>query len=361
LDFLLLNYLWPDFDVALKVKMREVNQLKVSIVILNYNGKYFLKECLDSVFKQSYNNYQVIFIDNASTDGSVEFVKNRYAQMIISKRLKIMVNNKNYGFSKGNNIAIKEVLKDREVKYIVTLNNDTIVDRNFLIKLIECAKRNKKAGSVMPKMIWSLNPRLIDSAGILYSKNTLPFARGRFEPVEKYNKEEEIFGCCAGACLYKREALEAIALDGEFFDEDFFCYCEDVDLAFRLRWAGFKSYFCPDAIVYHYGSKTWGVTSDPIIYHTLRNNSWVMFKNLPKDFILKNLHWIIISEIAKPLFNLIVRQKKPAIKAKVNAYKNLYKILKKRKMIKRITNFEEIEKFFIMKWLEKRYYLSKHG
>ena len=336
-----------------------MNHVKTSIIILNYNGRHFLKECLHSVLKQSYENYQVIFVDNASSDGSVEFVKDRYAEMIISKRLKIMLNDKNYGFSEGNNIGIKEALKDREIKYIVTLNNDTVVDGNFLGKLIECAKRHKKAGSVMPKMIWSLNPRLIDSAGILYSKNTLPFARGKFEPIEKYDKEEEIFGCCAGACLYKKEALEAVARDGEFFDEDFFGYCEDVDLAFRLRWAGWESYFCPDAIVYHYGSRTGGVTSNLTIYHSLRNNTWVMFKNLPKDFILKKLHWIIISEIAQLFFNLIVRRKKIAIKAKIDAYKNLYKMLRKRRRIKRIANFNEIEKFFVMKWLvDKRHDFS---
>ena len=327
-----------------------MNQVKTSIIILNYNGRRFLKRCLDSIFKQDYKNYQVVFVDNASSDDSVEFVKNRYTQMIISKRLKIIVNDKNYGFSKGNNIGIKESLKDREVKYIVTLNNDTIVDRNFLIKLIDCAKRYKNAGSIMPKMIWSRNPRLIDSAGIIYSKNILPFSRGKFEPAERYDKEEEIFGCCAGACLYKREALEAIAAGDEFFDEDFFSYCEDVDLAFRLRWAGWKSYFCPDATVYHYGSGTWGMIGNPTIYYSLRNNTWVMFKNLPKSFILKNLHWIIISEIGQVMFNLIFRRKKIAIKAKIDAYKNLYRILEKRRRIKKATNFKEIERFFTIKW-----------
>lgn len=333
---------------------KEVNHFKTTIIILNYNGRYFLKECLDSVFKQSYKDYQVIFVDNGSSDGSFEFVKDRYAEMIISKSLRIMVNDKNYGFSKGNNIGIKEALKDKEVKYIVTLNNDTVLDSNFLIELVECAKRHKKAGSVMPKMIWSRNPKLIDSAGITYSKNTLPFARGKFEPIEKYDKEEEIFGCCAGACLYKREALKAAAPDDEFFDEDFFGYCEDIDLAFRLRWADWESYFCPDAIVYHYGGRTGGMTSNPTIYHSLRNNTWVMFKNLPKGFILKNLHWIIISEIAQPFFNLIVRRKKIAIKAKIDAYKNLYKMLRKKRKIKRIANFKEIEKFFTMRWLVRQ-------
>jgi len=332
----------------------EVSKSKASIIILNHNGRHFLKSCLDSVFKQSYKNYEVIFVDNASSDGSVGFVRDRYGKMIMSKRLKMILNYKNYGFSKGNNIGIKEALRDKEVKYIVTLNNDTVVDKNFLLKLIDCAERYKKAGSIMAKMVCGTNPRLIDSAGILYSKNILPFDRGRFEPVERYNKEEEIFGCCAGACLYRREALKAVAVGGEFFDEDFFCYCEDVDLAFRLRLAGFKSYFCPDAIVYHYGSGTWGKFSNLIIYHYLRNSSWVMFKNLPRNFILKNLHLIIISEIGKVMSNLILRKRKIAINAKIDAYKNLYKMLKKRRRIKNVVNFKEIEKFFIMKWSSKK-------
>ena len=90
---------------------------------------------------------------------------------------------------------------------------------------------------------------------------------------------------------------------------------------------------------------------NPTIYYSLRNNTWVMFKNLPKSFILKNSHWIIISEIGQVMFNLIFRRKKIAIKAKIDAYKNLYKMLEKRRRIKRIANFEEIEKFFILKWL----------
>ena len=154
--------------------------------------------------------------------------------------------------------------------------------------------------------------------------------------------------------MYKREALKAAAPDDEFFDEDFFSYCEDVDLAFRLRWANWESYFCPDAIVYHYGSRTGGTTSNPTIYHSLRNNTWVMFKNLPKGFILKNLHWIIISEIAQLFFNLIVRRKRIAIKAKIDAYKNLYKMLGKKRKIKRTANYKEIEKFFTMKWLVRQ-------
>ena len=115
---------------------------KAAIVIVNWNGKKFLRNCLDSVYKQTYKNFQLYFVDNGSIDGSSEFVKENYP------RTMIMQLDKNYGFAKPNNIAIKEAFKDKSVEYIVCLNNDTIVDKNWLKELIKTALKDKKIGAV---------------------------------------------------------------------------------------------------------------------------------------------------------------------------------------------------------------------
>src|SRR3989344_3399710 len=115
---------------------------KASIIIVNWNGMKFLKNCLDSVYKQTYKNFQVYFVDNGSIDGSSEFVKKNYL------KAKIIQLDKNYGFAKPNNIAIKESFKDKEVEYIVCLNNDTIVDKNWLKELVKTARKDKKIGAV---------------------------------------------------------------------------------------------------------------------------------------------------------------------------------------------------------------------
>jgi len=327
---------------------------ETAVVILNHNGRTFLKECLDSVFAQDNGDFFVVLVDNASSDGSVDFVRSEYVEKEKSGRLKIVAEDVNQGFSCGNNIGIREALKDETVKYVITLNNDTVLEGGFIRELVQCAERHPDAGSIMSKMVCYSDPGLIDSAGILYSRNTLPFARGKFEPADNYNTEEEIFGACAGACLYRVEALKDVAADGEFFDEYFFAYCEDVDLSFRLRWASWPCYYCPQAVVRHHGGGTKGETSSFVIYHSLRNNSLVMFKNLTRGFILRNLFWIVISEILQPVFNLIFRRKMIVLKAKFDALGRFRAMRAKACGMKRSVNFGSIEKFFVMKWVVSR-------
>ena len=324
---------------------------KVSIIILNWNGLEDTIECLESLKKISYPNYEVILVDNGSKGNDADILVDKYKNYI-----KLIRNKENLGFAKGNNIAIWQVLKEGKSDYILCLNNDITVEPNFLNELVKSAERYPEAGSIQPKMIWALHPKLIDSAGLEYSKTGFGFDRGKYESIEKYNKEEEILGGCAGACLYKTEALEDIRINGYYFNKDFFATYEDFDLALRLQWAGWKSWYCPRAVIYHFRGNTIGVKSKFTAYYRTRNQTLNLFKNLSAKFILKNLHFIVLAQIAQIGINILKGRFSllpSIIKGRIDGYLALRKIFQKRKKIKKRVNFYELEKWFPLKWRVK--------
>jgi len=319
------------------------------VVTPDYNGKIFLKKYFDSLFKQTYNDFKIIFVDNSENDESINYIYDNYGDKIESDKIIIIKNPANYGFAKATNQGINEAFLDRECKYVVCLNNDTEVNPDFLTELIKMAVKYPQAGSIQSKMIWGKNPELIDSVGLEYSKNGLGFNRGAYKSINDYDTEEKILGCCAGACLYLRESLEDIKIDKEYFDEDFFAYYEDFDVALRLQWAGWKSYYAPNAIVCHYKGGTEGVLSDFTIYHNWRNYTWTIFKNMPFKYILKNFYLIIPTEIFQIILNLS-RGRFVIFKAKIDAYSNLRNILNKKNHLKRKVSFKELNHWFKLKW-----------
>ena len=328
-----------------------MNYPKVSVIILNWNGLKYTIECLESLKKITYPNYEVILVDNGSKGNEADILEKKYKDYI-----KLIRNKENLGFAEGNNVAIREVIKEGKSDYILLLNNDIIVEPDFLDELVKYAKRHPEVGSIQPKMIWTVYPQLIDSVGLEYSRNGNGFSKGIYEPIEKYNQEKEIFGCCAAACLYRREALEDIKINDEYFDKDFFALGEDLDIAFRLQWASWKAWYCPKAIVYHFRGKAIGTRNKFGCYYGPRNQTWNLFKNLPNSFILKNLHWIILEQLGQIGIYLLQGRfflLKSILKGRLDGYLGLRRILKKRKRIKKTVNFSEIEKWFILKWRVK--------
>ena len=323
--------------------------MKTYIITPNYNGLQFLRDYFESLLNQTYTNFKIVLIDNSDDTSSIDFIKESYHDQLNDEKIIIIKNPQNYGFARSNNLGIKKALEDEDCKYIVCLNNDIKVLPEFLEEIISCAKKHPDAGSIQAKMIWGPYPHLIDSAGLEYSKNGLGFNRGAYKPSNRYNKEKEIFGCCAGACLYRLDALKDVKMDSEYFDEDFFAYYEDFDLAIRLRWAGWSAWYCPKAIVYHYKGGTGGIISDFAVYHNWRNYTWTIFKNLPKNYIIRYFYLIFLNELI--LIGISLLRKKPIIiKAKIDAYQDIKKFLKKNKKIKKRIDFKDLEKWFIMKW-----------
>jgi hypothetical protein len=262
---------------------------KVAIVIVNWNGKHLLKNCLDSVFAQTYRNFDVYLVDNGSEDGSSSFIRTNYP------RVRLIELSENAGFARGNNIGIKEALKDSELEYVVCLNNDTIVFKDWLLELTKTAQSDKSIGAVSSKAYFD-DGKTIQNAGLVFyrtlhvNKNggiSLGFGLTDAETPE-LSVDKEIFAPGGVAPLYKKEVVNKIfESEGEFFDEDFFAYGEDYDLGFRIRKLGYISFLSANAKLIHLHSKTGGVASPFKAFYCERNAFFVAVKNLPaKDVFL---------------------------------------------------------------------------
>lgn len=308
----------------------------VSIIIVNWNGLNYLDSCLESVFNLDYNNFEVIFVDNGSKDGSVNFVNKRFP------KVKIIQNKKNLGFAKGNNVGIKKA----KGKYIATLNNDTKVDPSWLKELVSAAENDEKIGTCASKILIYDTPKLIDSAGIFIARNGGGENRGAILSSKRYcNKKTEVFGACAAAALYRKKMLKDIG----YFDQDYFAYFEDVDLAWRAQLAGWKCMFIPSAIVYHKGGGTSRKEASSFTkYLCERNRIWNVLKNASKKHIIYNLGWILYKQLRSFLYALI-KNSPEILRAKIDAITSLKEVLIKRKIIqsKKIVNDSEIEKWMI--------------
>jgi GT2 family glycosyltransferase len=259
---------------------------KAAIIIVNWNGKKFLKNCFDAICNQTYKKFDVYFVDNGSTDGSIEYVKK------IFDNIKIISLNKNYGFAKANNYGIKEAFKDKEVKYIVCLNNDTIVDENWLKELIKTAEKDKRIGMVSSKAYF-IDGRIQD-AGLSLEKGLhssreggIAVGFGLEDSNFRLKEEIELFVPGGVAPLYKRVMLEKLyAISKEYFDEDFFAYTEDLDIGFRGRLLGYKCLLSPQAKLIHLFSQTGGVGSSFKAYYLERNKFFTALKDLPLGKLL---------------------------------------------------------------------------
>lgn len=260
----------------------------ISIVIPNYNGNKYLKPCLDSVYAQSFKDLELIIIDNASTDGSYEWVKDY--KDIQFKRL-----NQNYGFSR----AVNEGIYLAKGEYILLLNNDTIMAADFLEEILKEMKKHPKAFAVCSKMIQYHNPDLIDDAGDEYSLMGWTRKRGDGQSISKYTTSEAVFSACAGAALYRRAIFEEIG----YFDENFFAYMEDVDISYRARIYGYENRYCATAKIHHIGSATSGSRYNAFkVKLAAQNNIYVPYKNMPLLQLVLNMPFLLLGYVIKYLF-----------------------------------------------------------
>ena len=242
--------------------------MKVTIVIPNYNGKHFMEPCLSSLSEQTYKNFHILVVDNASSDGSIEYMEENYPDIELIKL------QKNFGFSKAVNIGIQH----SRTPYVILLNNDTTVDTRYVEEMVKAIEKSPKIFSVSSKMIQMYHPELIDSAGDLYTLLGWGVCRGCGRPVSNYQKYDEIFTACAGAAIYRRSVFDEIG----YFDENHFAYLEDIDIGYRARIYGYYNMYCPTALVYHVGSGTSGSKYNSFkVKLAARNNLYLNYKNMP--------------------------------------------------------------------------------
>lgn len=235
----------------------------VSVVIVNWNGEKFLRKCINSFLQQTYSNIEIIVIDNDSTDNSVSIIKE------FSKKNVKLIENKNIGYAGGANTGIDI----SNGQYVMIANPDIILKDNYIELCIEKFNEDEKIASVIGKLLkYDFDEDkildVIDSAGISLSHKRHGIDIGQNDlDVGQFEKDRRIFGACGAAVIYRKEALEAIKIDNEYFDSDFFAYKEDIDIAWRLNLYGYINYYIHNAIVYH-GR---GMNSSSGILETIRN------------------------------------------------------------------------------------------
>lgn len=325
----------------------------VSVIIVNWNGKHFLKECLVSLYNQNYKNIEVIFVDNNSKDGSVEYVKNNFL------KTKIVENKENLGFAKANNIGYEESAGD----YVLFLNNDTKVTKNFLSELVKVLESDKKIAGAQSKILLMDDPTKLDSVGAFLTNTGFLYHYGiAKKDSPKYYKQIDIYSAKGACMIFKREVLEKIKVDGEIFDSRYFAYFEETDMCHRVWLAGYKIVFAPKSVIYHkMGGTSAKLDNSFVQYHSFKNRINSYIKNLDASTLLKILpsHLLICEAysfllITKLRFDVFLSIQKAIIWNIVT----LPATIKKRNYIRSLIKNKNINEQDLYKTLMKKVRLS---
>ena len=263
--------------------------MEVSVVIPNFNGIAFLDSVLASLEGQTLNNFEVILVDNGSTDGSCSFVTANYPWVHLIEL------SENFGFCGAVNAGIRAA----KAPYVLLLNNDTEVKEDFVEEMLAAIRRHKNAFSCGARMVQYHDRDKLDDVGNYYCALGWSFARGRGKDIHAYETEDRIFSACAGAAIYRKKILEKIG----YFDEEHFAYLEDTDIGYRARIYGYENWYAPKAIVYHVGSGTSGSRYNQFkTRYSSRNNIYLIYKNMPLLQIILNLPFLVAGFLVKFLF-----------------------------------------------------------
>lgn len=303
--------------------------VRFSIIITNYNGLSFIKDCLDSLENQIFKDFEVIFVDNNSIDNSVNFVKEHYSNVIF------ILNSINRGYGGGCNDGAKASKGD----YLFFLNTDTTLLPDCLLNLDEGIHLFPDYGMYAPKMIYPNGK--INSTGLCISLSGAAWDRGLGEKdIGQYDKPDEIFGPCGGAAVFKREPF--LEING--FDESFFLFMEDVDIIIRMQSAGWKCRFLPHSTVVHHHGGITGVGSDFSVYYGNRNIIWNTFKNYPDYLILLAFFFIFVRNLGSILYYGIKGRGRVVLRAKWDAIKGLPPIIRRK--------YSEKKRFNSFSWMK---------
>lgn len=305
---------------ALEPKCAAMPEL-ASVIIVNHNGAHLLHECLEALLRQTHPSYEVIVVDNGSTDKSEQLVREKFPTVHFLKL------GANLGFSGGNNRGIEAA---RGV-YIVLLNNDAVPEPQWLEELCKAMKQNPRVGLCASRMMFYGTDR-IDCTGLSW----LVWGRSRNlgwreKCQEKHLQAREVFGACAGAALYRKKMLDEIGL----FDEDFFLYAEDLDLSFRAQLAGYQCLYVPTAVVHHHAGATTGTPQGRArrVYYSVRNAEFVFIKNMPGQLILRYVGHHLLYLLALHLFWVFKGFGLSVLRADWAILRGLPQMLRRRKKI----------------------------
>src|ERR1700726_4923136 len=266
---------------------------RVSVTIVTYNSGRFIKRCLESVLAQRYANKEIIVIDNAFSDGTVDILEQ------FEDRCQIIYNDENIGFAAAQNQAIRS----SSAEWILTLNPDVLLLPNFIQALVDAGQIDPKVGTVCGKLLtiratFDLpDKQLVDSTGIYFTPMLPHLDRGSQEVDNgHYLNFEYVFGATAAAALYRREMIGDISILGEFFDPDFFVYREDADVAWRAQLMSWRCLYTPLARGYHVRAVLPGnrrALPPEINMHSVKNRFLMRIKNMTPDLYRRN--WVSIT------------------------------------------------------------------
>ena len=282
---------------------------RVTVIVVNWNGGEFVIRCLRALEQQTCADFRAVVVDNASSDGSAERIEREFPGV------KLLRAGGNLGFAAGNNLGFRHA---EGSEWVALLNPDAFVEPDWLEKLVAAAEAHPDCASIGSRLLRADDPRTLDGTGDVYHVSGVHWREGFGRPLEAWAlAAKEIFSPCAASALYRLCAIRSVG----GFDEDYFCYSEDVDLGFRLRLAGYRSWYAPDSVAHHVGSATTGKTSDFTIYHGCRNTVWTYVKNMPALLFWLYLPLHIAGNVAMILryglqgrWGVILRAKKDAVK-----------------------------------------------
>jgi len=270
------------------MKNNDQNSSKVAFVIVSWNNADILPECLESIEKQTYTNHTTTLIDNGSKDDTVNLIKESFPWV------NLIVAGKNLGFAKGNNRAINQTLQRQpEIEYIVLLNTDARLDKDWLKAHIEFASKKPNGAVFQGTMLDYYDHNTIDSTHVYISRDGQG-TQGNWRRMYVGEKGPmKVFGSNAAACMISCKFIDAQPFKDQLFDERFFMYLEDVDLATRALVLGWDNYLVPNAKAYHMGSASSGKNPGFSLYMTFRNNTALLMKNIPTSIFLRMIPLII--------------------------------------------------------------------
>ncbi|MBI4902853.1 MAG: glycosyltransferase family 2 protein [Acidobacteria bacterium] len=303
----------------------------VSVTLVTYNSGRFIKRCLESVLSQRYSNVELIVIDNASTDGTVDILEQ------FEERCRIVYNDENAGFAAAQNQAIR--ISGGE--WVLTLNPDVLLMPNFIDELLEGGQLDPKVGTVCGKLLAisatfdHLETPLVDSTGIYFTPMLRHLDRGS-QDVDNghYQDFEYVFGATAAAALYRREMIEDVSIFGEFFDADFFTYREDADVAWRAQLLGWRCLYTPNARGYHVRAVLPGnrrALPAAINMHSVKNRFLMRVKNITPHLYWRNFASILWRDLM--VLSCCLLREQTSLKAFWYLGKNWAKAMEKRQEI----------------------------
>lgn len=295
---------------------------RLCIVIVNWNSWQLLEQCLQALARQTRQDFRVIVVDNASTQPMPENFPERHADIEIKR------SEHNRGFAAANNWAIQTA---QDAEWIALLNPDALPEPDWLAQLMDAVQRHPDCACFGSRQLIAGSEHLLDGDGDVYHISGLVWRDGHGKRKdEAVHEPREIFSPCAAAALYRRDVL----IEAGGFDEDFFCYVEDVDLGFRLRMLGQRCLLIPDAVVHHVGSATTGgKRSDFSVYHGHRNLVWCYVKNMPGILFWLLLPLHLAMNLAAVGMFILGGQGRVILRAKRDALLGLPRMWRKREIL----------------------------